>query len=105
MPDTEVKQLYNRSSLAQSGGDTSLAPLIVGLVFMTVGLGVMAGAYFLLRDDPNAPPVFVGVAFGGSFFFAGLLVFSSGIRGMLAHRSKVKRAALRAQFWDSDYPW
>ena len=102
MPDTEIKQLYNRSSVAPPG-DPGFAPVIFGLIFMTVGAGVMTGAFYL-PDEPGTPPVYVGVAFGGSFFLAGLLVLVSGVKGLLAQRGKAQRE-LSSQFWDADFPW
>jgi hypothetical protein len=101
MPDTEVKELYNRSSLGQSYGNSSAAPIGFGLLFMTVGGGIMIGANFL--NDPNAPPVFVGVAFGGSFFLAGLLVLIGSVRAKMTRSRATARQG--RQYWEVDFAW
>jgi hypothetical protein len=64
--------------LQNTAGSAGRAPAWMAVVFVAIGLAVVAAALGLIPTDPNAPPHWVVGCVGALFTLAGLLIASQG---------------------------
>jgi hypothetical protein len=104
MPDTSVKQLYNRRIrgpvfMAHKGG------LFLSLPFLALGLAFLIGTPLGYVSVGNSPPPIVAYAFGAMFFISGIVTARQviGSYAALARSASLKRSGCAP--WVCDYAW
>jgi len=107
MPEKHMRLLQNRqgrSGVALGSG----CAIVFGLPFLAVGVVVMVLGilYSPVKIDGDKLPIFVPLAFGGTFAAVGLFICAHGVQG-LRRKSRQRRFAEMHldEPWFADYPW